>query len=126
MATLVYIVEDDVAFSEVLEIYFNSLPGFSAVAYNSAYAALSRIIAQPPDVIILDVMMPGMQGDELAGRVRDAGVTCPVILLTGLLSPEEAERKDYCIGNRVVAGKPVPLTVLKSLVHRVLGHDQSV
>lgn len=125
MATSVYIVEDDATFAEVLEIYFNSFPDFHAVAFNSAHAALSRIIAQPPDVMILDVMMPGMQGDELAERVREAGVTCPTIILTGLLSPEEAARKDYFIGNRVVAGKPVPLAVLKSLVHRVLGHRQT-
>jgi len=122
MATSVYIVEDDAAFAEVLELYFNNFPEFSAVAFNSAHAALSRIISHPPDVLILDIMMPGMQGDELAARVRDAGITCPVIILTGLLSPEEAERREYCIGNRIVAGKPVPLNVLKSLVHRVLGH----
>jgi len=122
MSTMVYIVEDDETFAEVLEIYFNSLPEFRAIAFQSPHAALGRILAMPPDILILDVMLPGMQGDELAERIREAGVTCPVIILTALLSPKEAERSNYKIGNRVVAGKPVPLGVLKSLVCQELGN----
>lgn len=122
MSTTVYIVEDDMTFAEVLEIYFNSLPEFTAIAFHSAHAALSRILAHPPDILILDIMMPGMRGDELAERVNEAGITCPIIILTGLLSPDEAERKNYKIGARVVAGKPVSLGVLKSLVCQQLGN----
>ena len=123
MSTIVYIVDDDAAFAEVVEIYFNSSQGFRAISFTSPFAALSRLISIPPDVLILDVMMPGMHGDELAEQARDAGCHCPVIILTGLITPEESQRKHYRIGNRIVVGKPVPLGVLKALVQQSVGRN---
>ena len=120
MNIVIYIVDDDATFAEVVEIYFNDLHGYSAVAFNSPLAALSRIISNPPDVLILDIMMPGIHGDELAERAREAGCYCPVIILTGLVSAEESQRKGYIIGNRIVVGKPVPLGILKTLVHQAV------
>jgi len=119
---IIYIVDDDATFSEVVVMYFNDLHGYSAVAFNSPLAALSRIISNPPDVLILDIMMPGMNGDELVERAREAGCQCPVIILTGLLTPEESQRNGYLIGNRTVVGKPVPLSVLKTLVYQAVGN----
>lgn len=121
MSIPVYIVDDDIIFAEVVEIYFNSLPEFSALAFSSSHVALSCILAKPPSVLILDIMMPEMHGDELAERIREAGINCPIIVMTGLLSPDEARHKNYRIGNRVVVGKPVPLPVLATLVHQALG-----
>lgn len=120
MSIPVYIVDDDKTFAEVVEMYFNSLPGYSALAFSSPHVALSCILAKPPSVLILDIMMPEMNGDEFAERIREAGVNCPIIVMTGLLSPEEARHKNYRIGNRVVTGKPVPLPVLATLVHQAL------
>lgn len=126
MPTLVYIVDDDVHFASMVEMFFNSLPGFSAQAFTSSHPALSCILAKPPAVLILDIIMPEMQGDEFAEHIREAGVNCPIIVLTGLLTPDEARHKNYRIGQRVVAGKPVPLTVLQMLVHQALDASSSL
>lgn len=119
--TTLYIVDDDVIWGEILVNYFNSLPTFDAVYFVSPHAALASIVAKPPDILILDIVMPGMNGDELAERIREAGVTCKIIIITGLITPEEAKQSNYLIGNRLVLGKPVPLDVLKSLVHQAQG-----
>lgn len=125
MDTTVYVVDDDPVLADVIQMYFNGLESFRAVSFLSAHEALPAIISRPPDVLILDFMMPGMNGDELIERARDAGVTCPVIVLTGLLTDEEAREKNYLIGNRLVAGKPVQLEVLRTLVHQAQGRCPS-
>ena len=97
---------------EVLEAY-NGLEAYNKLTSKDPGKVL-------PDAMILDIMMPEMNGDEFAERIREAGVNCPIIVMTGLLSPEEARHKNYRIGNRVVTGKPVPLPVLATLVHQAL------
>lgn len=126
MDTKLYIVEDDAVLAQVVEMYFNNLDNFTAVSFTSSREALPAIVSSPPDVLILDVMLPGMNGDELVERAREAGVTCPVIVMTGLVTPEEAKNKNYMIGNRLVVGKPVPLDVLKGLVQQVRRYNPGV
>ena len=45
-------------------------------------AALEAVRALRPDVIVLDISMPGMSGLEVAGRLRRAGSTAPIVFLT--------------------------------------------
>ena len=45
-------------------------------------AALAAVGALSPDVIVLDISMPGMSGLEVAGHLRRAGSTVPIVFLT--------------------------------------------
>jgi DNA-binding NarL/FixJ family response regulator len=45
-------------------------------------AALEAVRALRPDVVVLDISMPGMSGLEVAGRLRRAGSTVPIVFLT--------------------------------------------
>ena len=45
-------------------------------------AALEAVGALHPDVVVLDISMPGMSGLEVAGRLRRAGSTVPIVFLT--------------------------------------------
>lgn len=45
-------------------------------------AALEAVDALHPDVIVLDISMPGMSGLEVAARLRDSGSTVPIVFLT--------------------------------------------
>ncbi len=48
------------------------------------------------DIIILDLMLPDIDGHDVLRRLREAGVRTPVLILSGL---EEAENKDRCLDN---------------------------
>ena len=56
--------------------------GFAVRAVASGEEALAHIDADPADLVVLDVMLPGMDGFEVLRRLRNAGYTVPVIVLT--------------------------------------------
>jgi CheY-like chemotaxis protein len=71
--------------------------GYDVVTVNNGSAALKRIAEIKPDLIVLDVYMPGYSGLEVCQRLKDAGETAhiPVLLTVGKLEPfkpEEARR----------------------------------
>ena len=71
--------------------------GYDVVTVNNGSAALKRIAESQPDLIILDVYMPGYSGLEVCQRLKDAGETAhiPVLLSVGKLEPfkpQEARR----------------------------------
>jgi CheY-like chemotaxis protein len=71
--------------------------GYEVITVNNGSAALKKIAELKPDLIILDVYMPGYSGLEVCSRLKDAGETSrlPVLLTVGKLEPfkpDEAKR----------------------------------
>jgi DNA-binding response OmpR family regulator len=56
--------------------------GFAVRAVASGEEALAHIDADPPDLLVLDVMLPGLDGFEVLRRLRGAGCSVPVVMLT--------------------------------------------
>ncbi|MDR2532463.1 MAG: response regulator [Oscillospiraceae bacterium] len=57
--------------------------GYNATCVNSGSMALDYLKTHKPDLFILDIDMPGMDGYELAREIKNAGHTAPIIFLTG-------------------------------------------
>lgn len=81
----VLIVDDERHNRELLEIMLKP-EGFLLLTAASGEEALAMIARQPPDLILLDVMMPGMSGFDVAAKVKSDPATknIPVIMLTAL------------------------------------------
>ena len=75
----------------------------------------------PPDLILLDVVMPEMDGHEVCRRLKDNPATCdiPVIFVTGNIS-NEAEQQALELGAVACLGKPVDSSSLLEIVERTL------
>ena len=56
--------------------------GYEVVVTNDGAAALKAAIDQSPDLILLDIMMPRMDGLEVCKKIRQAGHTVPILMLT--------------------------------------------
>ena len=63
--------------------------GHSAEIVADGRSAVDRIAAQPFDAILLDRMLPGCSGLEVASRVRSLGVTTPILLMSARDSAED-------------------------------------
>lgn len=81
----ILIVDDTTANLETLYGYFESL-GFEIMMARSGEAALKRVAYKKPDIILLDVVMPGMDGFEICRRLKGNDETgqIPIIFMTAL------------------------------------------
>ncbi|HEX7039850.1 MAG TPA: response regulator transcription factor [Trueperaceae bacterium] len=84
----VLIVEDEPGISRTLDAYLKR-EGYATEIAADGHRALSLYRAARPDIVLLDVMLPGMDGFEVLSRIRGDGST-PVILLTA--RGEEVDR----------------------------------
>lgn len=73
--------EDEIALSEAL-VDILAFHNYSVDAVYNGTDALGKIGSQHYDAVILDIMMPGMDGIEVLSQMRIAGNTTPVLLLT--------------------------------------------
>ncbi|EYB67362.1 two component transcriptional regulator [Deinococcus phoenicis] len=91
MSALILIVEDEPQLAEVLEAYARQ-EGYRTERAGDGIAALTAYRAAHPDLILLDVMLPGRSGLDVLKTVRADGPT-PVILVTA-----RAEESDQIVG----------------------------
>jgi DNA-binding response OmpR family regulator len=84
MSQKVLIVDDDQTLIQFLEDYLSG-EGFDVVSADRGQKALRIFFDERPDIVVLDVMMPGMDGWEVCARIRELADT-PVILLTAKTS----------------------------------------
>ncbi len=77
----VAVVDDDRAIRWVLERAL-AQPDLEVECIERADTALERLLADPPDVLVTDIRMPGIDGLDLMARVREAHPELPVIVMT--------------------------------------------
>jgi nitrogen-specific signal transduction histidine kinase len=113
-------VDDEEALADVGKIMLESL-GYVVKATMSPLEALSLFSGTPSafDLVMTDMTMPGMTGDQLAGRLMKIRPDIPVVLCTGFserISPEKA----LDMGIREFIMKPLELKTLSHILRKVL------
>ena len=86
-AARVLVVEDDQTVAEVVTRYLER-EGFTVESVGDGRNALARAAAQTPDLVVLDIMLPGLDGLEVCRRLR-ARAPIPVVMLTARGSEED-------------------------------------
>ena len=81
MKAHILIVDDDSRITDLLRRIL-AYEGYSVAIAASGSEALNRSLERPPDLIVLDIMMPGLDGLEVAQRLREAGDNVPILMLT--------------------------------------------
>ncbi|SEL88445.1 His Kinase A (phospho-acceptor) domain-containing protein [Roseateles sp. YR242] len=109
----VLVVEDD---DEVRQSIVQSLEvlGHQVTAVSNGLAALSVLREKPPTLLIVDYVMPGMNGAELIRQVQDLWPTLPIILATGYA---DMDKVGAVLGARFILKKPFHVDALAEAVH---------
>src|SRR3981081_4633571 len=81
MKAHILVVDDDPHITDLLRRIL-AYEGYSIAIAASGNEALNRTLERPPDLIVLDIMLPGIDGLEVAQRLRAAGDNVPVLMLT--------------------------------------------
>lgn len=79
----ILLVEDDPAITNLLSLHFQA-PAFELVAFDKGAKALEGLAREAFDLIILDIMLPDVNGFELCRRVRAADGKTPILMLSAL------------------------------------------
>jgi signal transduction histidine kinase/DNA-binding response OmpR family regulator len=116
----VLIVDDERHNRELLEIMLKP-EGFLLLSAASGEEALALVARQPPDLILLDVMMPGMSGYDVAAKIKSDPATknIPVIMLTAL-DDRNARMLGLSAGAEDFLTKPVDRPELSVRVRNLL------
>jgi len=80
-------------------------PGWCIIEAAQGEEALASVAATPPDIVTIDYNMPGMNGLELAGKLKALGISAPMALFTANVQ-EPIRRKAEALGCRFIT-KPI-------------------
>jgi len=117
----VYVVDDDDAVRDSLDTYL-TLKGMNVTAFGSAQELLGHGEVSP-NIWILDVNMPSIDGFMLLEMLRERGHDEPVVLITGLGDPDIRARAEHA-GVAAFFDKPIDPPMLFSALTRLLSATQ--
>lgn len=116
MAHRILVVDDDPHLVKVVSMYL-AIEGYDVQIAGTAEEGLAEMERQRPDLIIMDIMMPGMDGIEACRRIKSDPDTeaIPVVMFSALSSDDDVERARMAGANNLIT-KPFSLVKLASVV----------
>jgi CheY-like chemotaxis protein len=116
----VLVVDDEVVVAETLAKILN-LNGYAAITAYDGEDAIQAALLRPPELVISDVMLPGMNGIELGITIRRIFPDCKVILSSGKSHSGDLLEAALSAGNHFIfLEKPVPPQLLLAHVSQSL------
>ncbi len=88
---------------------------------------LEKALQEKPDLILLDIVMPGMSGGQVAGRLMEDEKTrlIPVVFMSALVHKQEVETAKGVIGGRPFLAKPVTPQELRDCISKILNSQDN-
>lgn len=120
----VLVIDDEKGFTDILKQNLEQFGNYDVRCENDSGRALRTARHFRPDIVFLDIVMPGLDGGEIAGQLHDDPELrkVPVVFVTALL--DSRETKGGAITNRKgeeMMGKPVRLEAVCECLERYLG-----
>lgn len=118
MSRRILVIEDEENFRDTLQEILGDA-GYEVNISPYLATAIATALSGSYDLIILDLRMPGMDGQEIAGLFRRQDLHTPVLVISGYLTSTIANRLK-ALGIRYVLSKPVDVPRLIKTVERAL------
>lgn len=120
----VLVVEDDKHTRKLLETILRR-EGYSVFKAEDGLKALEVLEDHHIDLIILDIMMPNMDGYEFAKELRDSGCIIPILMATAKHLPED-KKKGFIVGTDDYMTKPIDIEEMLLRIKALLRRSQIV
>lgn len=118
----ILVVDDEPAIRRTLRANL-AARGYDAIAVETGEEALRLAGARMPDLVILDLMLPGMSGYAVCQSLRREGNDVPVLMLSARTLPED-RIQGYDVGANQYLQKPFELDELLAMVRNLLGRSR--
>jgi two-component system response regulator AtoC len=119
MIPKVYILDDDLTYAKLLAANLGKAGKFRNEVFEAHQELFDRRAEEPPDVVITDLIMPGLSGIEVARRLRQSDPHLPIFVLTAHADLESAIEALKAGANEYLT-KPVNMEELTTLLNRAL------
>jgi CheY-like chemotaxis protein len=118
--TRILIVDDEASFTRLLRLNLYGAGNYLVRTVNQAGEALATACGFTPDIVFMDVMMPGFDGGALAARFREEPILSrvPIVFLTAAVTPWELEIRKGWIGGLPFLRKPVEMSAVIDCIER--------
>lgn len=115
----ILVVDDERGFTRLLKLVLRQ---YDIMEENDSRRALETARSFRPDLILLDVVMPGLDGGNLAARMQADALLqrIPIVFLTAVVSPKEAGNSPKNIGGFPFLAKPVSPEALERCIEQRL------
>ncbi|MGB7265898.1 MAG: response regulator [Terracidiphilus sp.] len=122
MARKILIIDDEDDIREVAALSLQTIAGWDVIVASSGAQGVARAAEQRPDAILLDVMMPGMDGPSTFRELRKNPATAgiPVLLLTAKVQGSD-QRRFADLGVEAILFKPFDPLTLSTQISSALG-----
>lgn len=128
MKKRILVVDDEPSITRLLKLNLERTGEYEVATENVSRAALTLAERFRPDLVLLDVMMPGLDGGHLASALQDnpklKGI--PVVFLTAAVTRDEIRERRGLVGGLPFLAKPVNLQEVLACVERQLGAQQAL
>jgi CheY-like chemotaxis protein len=123
----ILVVDDEPSITRLLKLNLEQTGEYDVRTENDAKACLAATEEFHPDLILLDVMMPGLDGGTLAARLQGNPKlkAVPIVFLTAAVTREEVRARNGVVGGLLFLAKPVNLHEVLGCLERVLGPPRS-
>lgn len=118
----VLVVDDDPIIVKLLSMNLES-HGYSVLTARNGKEGLEKALGETPDIILLDIMMPVMDGLEMLAELRKTS-EIPVIIISAFGSPEKVETARK-LGIECFLNKPFEVTVLVEMLEIIFSPECS-
>jgi CheY-like chemotaxis protein len=110
----ILIIDDEPSITRTMKVNLERTGAYTVGTENRAPHALAAAREFQPDLILLDVMMPEISGDEVAAEIQSDPVLqhVPIVFLTAIVSPKETGGQYLESGGQTFVAKPVSLDAL--------------
>ncbi len=118
-------VEDEPDIRAIAELALQEIGGYSLISCASGAEALAAAREQTPDLLLLDVMMPGMDGPETLQKLREIPEVAevPAVFMTAKVQPSETAEY-LALGAVDVIAKPFDPLTLASQIQQIWSRAQ--
>lgn len=124
MGKRILVVDDDPTSLKLLDLILNK-EGYQVMTASNGLEALRKARLEAPDLLILDVMLPGFDGFEICHRLRTepATATTPIMMLSSKQQKSDQDAASK-VGANAFLAKPVDRTALLTKVAELLGDQK--
>jgi CheY-like chemotaxis protein len=119
----ILIVDDEAGFTRLLKLNLEKTGRYAVRVINDSTQALEAMHTFAPDLALLDIVMPDLDGGDLVAQMKQDPVLkkIPVLMLTALVARSETGGKPTERGDLTMIAKPVNLPTLLSAIEEKLG-----